>query len=60
MVAITVKMTEDEAWVVAQFLKRTGFSDYRAKAVDDDEAYLMRDAADEIMDDLADAGIVTR
>lgn len=42
--AITLELTEDEAMALAQFLKRHTWTDVRGNAVNDEEAYLMRDA----------------
>jgi len=49
-----------QAWTLAQFLKRVGFSDFRVNAQDDDEAYAMRDAADLVRVALRDAGFAPR
>lgn len=57
---LTVELSKDQAWAIAQFFKRAGFSDYRANAVDDDEAYEMRDAADVIRNALSEHGIAPR
>ena len=47
-VSLAVKLTDVEAWNLAQFLKRVGFSDFRTSAQDEAEAYAMRDAADRV------------
>ena len=39
MLNITLDITPSQAEALAQFLKRAGYSDYREKAVSDDEAY---------------------
>lgn len=57
---LTVELTDAEAWHLAQFLKRAGFSDFRTNAQDDDEAYAMRDAADRVRVALAEAGYAPR
>jgi hypothetical protein len=59
-VSITVELTDDQAWNLAQFLKRVGFSDFRTNAQDDAEAYAMRDAADRVRVALAAAGYAPR
>lgn len=41
---LDVGLTDAEAQAGAQFLKRVGFSEFRACAVDDDEAYLVKTA----------------
>ena len=38
---LSVSLSEQEAWDLAQFLKRVGFTDFRNNAVDDEEAYHM-------------------
>ena len=53
---IVIELSDEEAWAFAQFLKRAGRSDYRALAVDQDEAAAMLCAAEVIRKALADAG----
>lgn len=53
---ISVELSNQEAWDLAQFLKRATFSDFRACAVDDDEAYRMIQAADRLRVALAESG----
>ena len=55
-VCITVKFSDQEAWDLAQFLKRAGFSDFRSNTVDDDEAHRMIAAAEKVRKALADVG----
>ena len=57
---LAVTLTDAQAWHLAQFLKRVGFSDFRGNAQDNDEAYAMRDAADRVRVALADAGYAPR
>jgi hypothetical protein len=59
-VALRVELTDAEAWNLAQFLKRVGFSHFRSTAQDDAEAYAMRDAADRLRVALAEAGYAPR
>ena len=59
-VRLVVELTDAQAWHLAQFLKRVGFSDFRSNAQDNDEAYAMRDAADRVRVALADAGYAPR
>ena len=59
-VSLTVELTDAEAWNLAQFLKRVGFSDFRTNAQDDQEAYAMRDAADRVRVALAEVGYAPR
>jgi hypothetical protein len=56
-IKINVELTEREALSFAQFLKRLVFNDYRSNAVDDDEAYAMLSAGEEIRDALAKQGV---
>ena len=42
-VFITVELDQETALALAQFVKRVGWSDIRGNAVDDDEAYAVRD-----------------
>ena len=53
---IVIELSDEEAWAFAQFVKRVGLSDYRALAVDQDEAATMLCAGEAIRKALADAG----
>ncbi|MDD5320223.1 MAG: hypothetical protein PHD43_06340 [Methylococcales bacterium] len=55
-VCITIKFSDQEAWDLAQFLRRAGFSDFRSNTVDDDEAHRMIVAAEKVRKALADVG----
>jgi hypothetical protein len=55
-VRITCNLTDDQAWQLAQFVKRIGFNDVRANATNDDEAYHMLDAIDQLQRALAAEG----
>jgi hypothetical protein len=59
-VTIQCTMTAAEAWDLAQFLKRIGFSDFRSKSQDDAEAYGMQGAAIQVANALRDAGYAPR
>ncbi len=59
-VNLRAQLTDAQAWNLAQFLKRVGFSEFRANAQDENEAYAMRDAADIVRRALADAGYAPR
>jgi hypothetical protein len=59
-ITLRVELTATEAENLAQYLKRAGVSDYRAKARDDEEAYAMRDAAERVADALSSAGYAPR
>jgi hypothetical protein len=56
MVSFTVTINDELAEGLAQFLKRVGFSEMRQNAVDDVEAYIMRDALDQVRKSLQEAG----
>lgn len=60
IISVTVEFTDAQAWQLAQFIKRSTFSDYRGHAQDDDEAYVMINAAERVRTALADAGYAPR
>ena len=51
---LTLELTDDQAYALAQFVKRCGWTEWRQNAVDDAEAYLMRDAFDQLATALKD------
>lgn len=53
-------LDEDEAWALAQLVKRLGYSDCRANAVDDAEAHLMLEALAKFQRVLDEAGVSPR
>lgn len=62
-VKITAELTEAEAWQFAQFLKRSGYSDYEEKAAASlpaadriESAYLMMYAGEKVRRALAEVG----
>jgi hypothetical protein len=57
---LLARLTDEQAWALAQFAKRIYFSDIRQHAVDDAEAYVMRDAIVKLQASLADAGYAPR
>ena len=57
---LSPELTEQEAMALAQFVKRVGWQEMRGNAVDDDEAYLIRDAIYKIHNDLAEKGFAPR
>ena len=59
-VKIEFNLTDAQALALAQFVKRVGWSEIRGNAVDDDEAYTMRDALGELAKALAEAGYAPR
>lgn len=57
-VTVTVELTDSQA--LAQFVKRVGWQEFRACAVDDDEAYAIRSAVDQVQRALAEQGYSPR
>ena len=57
---ITVILSTRQAWAYAQFLKRVGLNDYKALAVDLEEAYTMLAAGQAIREELARSGYAPR
>ena len=60
MVILTVELSEELANALAQIVKRVGFSEMRSNAVDDFDAYLIRDAIDKVHLGLANVGFSAR
>ena len=54
------EMSEAEALALAQLCKRITFSDMRSCAVDDNEAFVIRDAVDKLQGALKAAGYAPR
>ena len=54
------KLSEAQAMALAQFVKRVGWNEIRVNAVNDDEAYLMRDAISKLQGALACQGYAPR
>jgi hypothetical protein len=59
-IRIEIELSGDEAWALAQFLKRAGYDQYRRLAADDDEGDKMRDAGEVVRRVLAEAGCAPR
>ena len=57
---VQVRLSESEAWDLAQFLKRVGFAQFYVNAQDSDEAYRMMFAAEKVRKALAEAGYSPR
>lgn len=57
---ITVILSTQQAWAYAQFLKRVGLDDYKALAVDLEEAYTMLSAGEAIREELRRVGYAPR
>jgi hypothetical protein len=60
MLPIMMRLPDDEALALAQFVKRVGWSDIRANAVDNDEAYVIRSAIYKLQTALAEYGFAPR
>ncbi len=59
-IRLSANLTDAQAWNLAQFLKRVGFSEFRSNAQDEQEAYAMRDAAEIVRKALAEEGYAPR
>jgi hypothetical protein len=59
-ITISVKLTDSQASALSQFLSRVIFDDFRRRAMDNDNAYVMQDAAMSIKEALAQAGYEAR
>ena len=55
-ICLSVSLSEQDAWDLVQFLKRTGFADFRSNSVDDEEVYRMIAAAEKLKSNLAAIG----
>jgi hypothetical protein len=55
-VTFTVQIDDKLAQALAQFIKRVGWSEMRQNAVDDAEAYDMRDGLDQVRKALQEVG----
>lgn len=55
-VTFTVQIDDQLAQALAQFIKRVGWSEMRQNAVDDVEAYDMRDGLDQVRKALQEVG----
>lgn len=60
VVRMYVDLNEVQAMALAQFLKRVGFGEMRKNAVDDHEAYVIREVLAMIQKGLADVGFAPR
>ncbi|WP_055137525.1 DUF7706 family protein [Pseudomonas corrugata] len=54
------ELTDAQTLALAQFVKRLTWSDMRGRAVDDDEAYEIRDAVGKLQNALTRAGYAPR
>jgi len=60
IVTLHTELPAEQAWALAQLLKRIGFSDCRALAEDEAQAYRMLYAAERVRRALAEAGCAPR
>lgn len=59
-IKVELQLSEEHALALAQFVKRVGWSEFRANAVDDAEAYKIRAAIDAVQKALAETGFAPR
>lgn len=59
-VNVSMTLPDRQALALAQLVKRIGWTEMRQNAVDDDEAYEMRDALGVLAKALAEAGYAPR
>ena len=59
-IKLTIELTPAEAEAFAQFLKRAELDDFKRRAINQDEAVLMKEAASQIQEALADSGHAPR
>jgi dissimilatory sulfite reductase (desulfoviridin) alpha/beta subunit len=59
-VTVTLEFSDAQAWALAQFVKRVGWSEFRGNAQDDDEASDIRNAVDLLQKALNNAGYSPR
>lgn len=59
-VQVQLQLPGEQAWALAQLLKRLGYTDCRGLAQDDDEAWLMMLAAERVRQALAEVGYAPR
>lgn len=59
-VTLHIKLSAENSWALAQFLKRLGFSDCRQLAASDEEAWQMIRAAEAVRAALAEQGYAPR
>ena len=59
-VSVLTELSDAQALALAQLVKRVGWQEVRINAVDDDEAYLMREALSALQKGLAESGYAPR
>ena len=60
IITVSLAINEDEAWTLAQFVKRVTWSEMRACAQDEAEAELIRAGITSLQTALKDAGFAPR
>jgi len=60
VVTVRLELETERALALAQFVKRVGWSELCENAVDDEEAYRMRDALGALARALAESGFAPR
>lgn len=60
MITVTTELSDSQAMALAQFVKRVGWSEMRGCAVDDEEAYEIRAALEQLRRSLVEAGLSPR
>jgi dissimilatory sulfite reductase (desulfoviridin) alpha/beta subunit len=60
LVEVWLRLPDEEALALAQFVKRVGWSEFRQNAVDEAEAYTIRAAIDLLRKALAESGYAPR
>ena len=59
-VTLHIELSDENAWALAQFVKRVGFSDCQRLAVSEEEAWQMIHASEILRRALAEAGYTPR
>lgn len=59
-IKLSLELNQAQAWALAQFVKRVSWQEFRANAVDNDEAYLIRDGIVRLQGALATSGYAPR
>jgi hypothetical protein len=59
-IKVDIEVTIEQAKALAQFVKRIGFTEFKANAVDEKEAYLIRDGVSQLQNSLSRNGFSPR
>lgn len=57
---VTMALTSDKAWALAEFCKRVGWQEIRQNAANENEAYTIRDSINRLQGALSEAGFSPR